>query len=152
MAEPLSWVALEHEHIERHPDWFWMLGIVALGGAVLALIIGNVLFALFIVIAAVTLALHALRHPRPMAFEINDRGVLIDIDLYPYQTLESYCIHEHGPSFRLLIKSQKLFMPYLHIPLADVPPLEVRKALLHKLPEVYVQESLSEKLMERIGL
>lgn len=149
--EPISWTALEHEYIERNPDWFWMVGIVALGGAILALLFGNVLFALFIVVGAVTLSLYALKHPHPVNFEINDKGIIIGVDLYPYQTLESFCIHEHGASFRLLVKSQKVFMPYLLLPLGDVPPVEVRKAFINRLPEVYVPESLSEKLMERMG-
>ena len=151
MTEPLSWSALEHEYIERNPDWFWMVGITALGGAILALVFGNTLFALFIVIGAVTLSLYALKHPRHINLEINSRGILIDVDIYPYQTLESYCIHEHGDSFRLLIKSQKIFMPYISVPLDDTPPAEVRKALVHYLPEIYVPESISEKLMERLG-
>lgn len=149
--QPLSWTALEHEYIERNPDWFWMVGVVALGGAILALILGNILFALFIVVGAVTLSLYALKHPRMVDFEINDKGVIIEADLYPYQTLESFCIHEHGASFRLLVKSQKVFMPYLTLPLGDVPPVEIRKALANKLPEIYVAESISEKLMERMG-
>lgn len=149
--QPLSWTALEHEYVERNPDWFWMVGVVALGGAILALILGNILFALFIVVGAVTLSLYALKHPRMVDFEINDKGVIIEADLYPYQTLESFCIHEHGASFRLLVKSQKVFMPYLALPLGDVPPVEIRKALANKLPEIYVAESISEKLMERMG-
>lgn len=152
MTEPLSWVALEHEHIERHPDWFWTIGILALGGAIIALILGNVLFALFIIVCAVTLSLYALKHPQHINYEINDKGVLVDTKVYPFATLESFCIHEHHDSFRLIVKSQKLFMPYILIPLDTTPPEEVRRAFAGKLPEVYVAESVSEKLLEALGL
>lgn len=152
MTEPLSWTALEHEHVERHPDWFWTVGILALGGAIIALIVGNVLFALFIIVCAVTLSLYALKHPQHVNYRIDDKGILVDTTIYPHQTLESFCIHEHHDSFRLVVKSQKLFMPYILIPLDTVPPQDVRRALAGKLPEVYVPESISEKLLEALGL
>ena len=151
MTEPLSWVALEHEHVERHPDWFWGVGIIALGGAVIALLLGNVMFALFIVVCAVTMSLYALKHPQHVNYQIGDKGVLVDTTIYLYPSLESFCIHEHHDSFRLIVKSQKVFMPYIIIPLDAVPPAEVRKAFAGKLPEVYVPESISEKLLEVLG-
>ncbi len=149
--QPLSWTALEYEHRERSGDWFWILGIVALGGAILALIFGNALFAVFIVIGAVTLGLYALRHPRSVAFEINAQGVVVDTVLYPYKTLESFGIHEHLHEPRLIIKSQKVVMPYLTLPLADVQPDAIRTALAGKLPEEDIPESLGEKVMEMLG-
>lgn len=151
MNEPLSWVALEHEHIDRHPDWFWVVGIVALGGATLALFLGNVLFALFIVMCAITISLYALKHPERIQYEIGEKGVRVDTKIYPYQTLESFCIHEHHDSFRLILKSQKIFMPYIFVPLDTIPPEDVRRAFAGKLPEIYVPESISEKLLEIIG-
>lgn len=150
--QPLTWNALEYEHRERSGDWFWSLGIVALGGAIVAILLGNILFALFIVLGGATLALHALRHPHVVTFEINDRGIIVDTTLFPYQTLESYDIHEHPHASRLIVKSQKLAMPYITIPIEDVTPDEVRVALVGKLPEVEVLPSLSEKVLELFGL
>ena len=150
--QPLTWSALEYEHRDRSNDWYWSLGIVGLGGAILAILLGNVLFALFIVIGSATLALHALRHPHMVTFQINDRGIVVDGSLFPYQTLESYDIHEHLHSARLIVKSQKLVMPYLTIPLEDVTADQIRVALAGKIPEVEVPPSLSEKLMEVFGL
>lgn len=152
MNEPLSWVALEHEHIDRHPDWFWVVGIVTLGGAVIALLLGNVLFALFIVVCGITISLYAVKHPQRVRYEIGQKSILVDMKIYPYQTLESFCIHEHHGSFRLIIKSRKMFMPYIFMPLGDTPPEEVRRAFAGKLPEVYVPESISEKLLDVLGI
>ncbi len=150
--QPLTWTALEYEHYERSNDWFWSLGIVALGGAILAILLGNVLFALFIVLGAVTLALYALRHPHRVAFEINDRGIVEGGTLFPYATLDSYDIHEHHQVPRLIVKSQKVVMPYITIPLEEVTPEDVRAALNSRLLEIDIPESLSEKIMEVFGL
>ncbi len=147
----LSWTALEHEH--RHPtqDWFWSVGIVAVGGAVLAIIFNDLLFAAVIVVGAFALVLHVLRHPNEVAYEVNERGVRVDNVLYPYATLESFWIHEHKIPNHLVITSEKLFMPHITVPLADVTADEVRDILLDFLPEREVNPSLSEHIMERLG-
>jgi hypothetical protein len=149
--QPLTWTALEYEHYERSGDWFWSLGIVALGGAILAIIFGNILFALFIILGSVTLALHALRHPHEVVFEINERGIVIDTTLFPYQTLEAYAIHEHRHIPRLVIKSQKVIMPYLTVALEGVTPEQVRDAVGGNLPEHDLPQSVSERVMELLG-
>ncbi len=150
--QPLTWTALEYEHKTRSSDWFWSLGVVALGGAILAIVLGNILFALFIILGAVTLALYALRHPHEVAYEINDRGLVINNALFPYQTLESFDIHDHLHTPRLMVKSQKVVMPYLVIPIEGVHPEDVREMLAERIPEVDIPESLSEKLMAVFGL
>ncbi|MEK7579178.1 MAG: hypothetical protein AAB460_01425 [Patescibacteria group bacterium] len=149
--EPLIWSALEYEHRERSNDWFWAVGVIALGGAILAIIFGNVLFGVLIIIGALTLVLYVLRHPRHVSFEINTRGVVVDGVLFPYQTLESFWIHEHRIPNKLIVKSQKVFMPYITLPLEGVPASDVRERLLDHISEEEVKESLSEHIMEILG-
>lgn len=151
MHGTLSWTTLEHEHRERSSDWFWSVGIVAVGGAVLAILFHDILFAAVILVGAVALVLHVLRKPRELYCEISERGVLVGTTLYPYSTLESFWIHEHMVPNKLLLTSQKLFMPHIVIPLSDVTAEEVRDILLDHLPEHEVQPSFSEHIMERLG-
>ena len=152
MTTLLGWTALEYEHRHRPSDWFWSVGIVAFGGAVLAVLFHNLLFAIVIIVGAIALVLHALRHPNEIGVEIQDRGILINNSLYPYQTLESFWIHEHQEPHMLVLTSQKLFMPHIHAALAhDVDPEHVRDILLDYLPEKEVPPSLSEKIMDELG-
>ncbi len=149
--EPLTWSALEYEHRDRSNDWFWAVGIIALGGAILAIIFGNLLFGILIIVGALTLILYALRHPRHVSFEINARGIVLDGALFPYQTLESFWIHEHRVPNKLIVKSQKVFMPFITIPLEGVTAADVRDLLNDYIPEEEVHESLSERVMEMLG-
>lgn len=152
MKEHLSWTTLEHEHKERTSDWFWSVGVIAAGGAVLAILFNDVLFAAIIIVGAIALVLHVLRKPRELRCEISERGILIDTTLYPYATLESFWIHEHVLPNKLILTSQKLFMPHVTVPLADVSAEDVRDILLDYLPEHEVRPSLSEHIVERLGL
>ncbi len=94
----IRWQGYEYTHHKKSSDWFWVLGIVALSSAVVAIVFANILFALFILIGAFTLALFATKNPHLIHFEINKRGVAIDNTLYPFTTLESFWIDEdeHG--------------------------------------------------------
>jgi hypothetical protein len=150
--EPLTWTALEYDHYERSNDWYWSLGILGLGGAILAIVFGNVIFALFIILSTVLLGLRAYRYPREALFEINEKGVRIDTTIYPYASLYSYDIHEHHRRPMVIIKSQKMMMPYITLPLEDVTPDDVRLAFRGRLPQEEIPPSLIEKIMSLFGL
>jgi hypothetical protein len=151
---PLRWQALEYHHEPKSTDWFWAVGIIALCVAITSIIYGDVLFAILILIAAGSLAIYAVREPDLVSFELNDKGVLIERKMYPYATLESFWVEEHNnvhPHPKLLIKSQKLTMPLIVIPIDEVHPDEVRNFLLNYLAEEQHFEPLSQKVMEYLG-
>lgn len=151
METHLVWETQEYEHKIRSSDWFWGLGIIAIAGVILATFLGNFLFGLVIGIGAVALGLHALRHPRVVECEIHDKGVRIGDTVFLYNTLESFWIDEKVLPNRLLFTSQKLLMPHIVVPLADVSAEDVRDALAVYLDEKEVHETLSDKVVELLG-
>lgn len=151
--DTISWQGYEHTHHEKSSDWFWALGIVALSSAVVAIVFENILFALLILIGAFTVALLAAKTPHLIHFEINRRGIAIDDLLYPFSTLESFWIdedeHEHHT---LILKSQRVIMPYIIIPLDELIEFEdVRNVLLTKLEEEELHEPISHRILEFFG-
>jgi hypothetical protein len=150
----IKWQAHEYFHQEKSGDWYWGLGIVAITFAVLAIIFTNTLFALVIVLFAFAAAMQAHREPRLIDFELTPRGVVIDHILYPYTTLESFSMadqHLHKPDPKALIKSKKLFMPFLHMPIEQVDDEDVRNYLLQHIHEEELHESFLEKILEYFG-
>lgn len=152
MNEPLlTWAAAEHVHKEHGADWYWTVGVVSVGIAIIAIIFGNLLLALFVIIGGISLALHSLKKPPLVQFSILERGVQIDTQFYAYSNLESFWILESTLPNKLFIKSKKLFMPLLTIPLEGVPSDTVREILIHALEEEELHEPISEIVMEWIG-
>ncbi|MFC1732229.1 hypothetical protein ACFL6I_18125, partial [candidate division KSB1 bacterium] len=102
-------------------------------------------------IGAFTVALFAAKKPHLIHFEINRRGVAIDDVLYPFNTLESFWIDEdeHG-HLTLIIKSERVIMPYIVIPIYDEVD-EIRDILLSKLEEEELHEPISHKVLEFFG-
>ncbi len=153
-TSPLSWHAREYHHEPKSIDWFWAVGIIALCVAITSVIYGDILFAILILIGSGALVIYAVREPEVVYFELNEKGVLIDRKLYPYATLESFWVEIHNnvhPHPKLLIKSQKISMPLIAIPVDEVHPDDVRRFLLDYLPEEEHFEPLSQKVMEYLG-
>jgi hypothetical protein len=151
MKPLLEWDAPEHHHTEKNNDWFWAVGIITLTAAALAFIFGDIIFGLFIIVGVFSLVIHTVRKPRIIHVEINDRGIVIDRVLYPFLTLDSFWIdaHEHPP--KILIKSTKMFMPYISANIEEVNREKVRDLLLNYIAETEHHEPLTQKILERFG-
>ena len=147
----ISWNSPEHFHKEKTSDWYWAVGIIALALTVVAIILGQIIPAIFIVVAIVALVLHASRPPRVVYYEINDRGIVAGNTLYPFLSLDSFWIpHDEIPP-KIILKSHKLFMPFIVILIDEVDPEEVRAVLLNYIAETEHKQSLLKHLLERVG-
>jgi len=147
----IKWSAYEYHTNKKSSDWYWAVGIIGTAIAVTAFLYDNILFSVFVVIGAFTLMLYASKEPRRVVFEIDGRGIKIGNNLYPYSNLRSFNVLEKEHENKLIVQSEKLMMPYLHIPLEDLSPEEVRNFLIEHLPEDDHQESLAETVMEYLG-
>ena len=119
----IEWEGREYDHEPKSSDWYWTLGIVALAGAVAALLFGNYLFALLIIIAVAALALHATKKPPVHRFRIVETGLLIGEAFHPFDRMTSFSVledieGEFPPT--LSIKTETWHSPHLMIPLAGV--------------------------------
>jgi len=142
-GENISWRTLEYEHYRKSKDWFWALFIVMAALLIVAIITKNFLFGVFIIIAGIAMALLGKKRPREVEVVVSGKGVQIENNLYPYETLESFWIFYQPPDIKeVSLKSEKLLMPHIKIPLGDTDPTSVRKLLLQFLPEEAQEESL----------
>lgn len=147
----IGWEAFEYEPRNHTTDWYWAVGIISVSLAIVALFFGNVIFAILILLSAFTLCLFAAQDPQTINLEINEKGVIIEKRLYPYDTLQSFWIDEI-PFPKILLKSKKMFMPYIVMPLHDdLDRDEVRELLLRRIKEVEHSESIFHKIMEYLG-
>jgi hypothetical protein len=149
--EILSWRAPEHQHIERGSDWYWALGIIAVSTALTSILFKNILFALVIVVGAGTLGMIAARKPHEVDFTLDEHGLVIGDEFYPYDHMYAFWISgDEYPT--LLIDTPRFMTPDLVIPLQDVSPEEVRGMLLaHNVTEKPLRESFFYNVLEFLG-
>lgn len=144
----LEWEALEYEHFEKTADWYWGLGLIALAAIAGAIYFENLLFATVILLGAFALALYGARAPKMEQFSVTDRGIHIGKTLYPYQTLDSFWVIDTPEEHPVLIlKSRKIFMPLMVLPITHVNPTEIRERLLPALREEEHHSPFIDKLM-----
>lgn len=151
MDEEITWKAPEFIKYEKGPDWYWAVGVISITIAVAAVVFGNVLFGILVLIASVALTLQGSQDPEIREFSVDRQGVQADEILYPYSSLKSFWVENNPHEQKLLLQSEKAWMPYIVMPIAEVDPEEVRDFLLQFLPEEEHQEPLTQKIMEYLG-
>lgn len=154
MQKDISWRTLEHSHTEKTPDWFWALGIVAGSIATTAILFGNFLFALLVIIGATTLGLLANKEPSEIEVALTPKGVLIGPEFYPYDMLAAFWINEDSiehESPTLLLDSKRLFLTHIVVPLPQEGLESTSSYLEQYLPKKELKEPFGHTLFELIG-
>lgn len=156
MAEniALRWSAHEHEHIERGADWYLALGVVAVSIAITSILFHDTLFAVLILIAALTIGLLAREAPDLANFELSDRGIRVNGTLHRYAEIISFWVEDEHPGHRplLLVDTVKFLAPNLIIPIEHIDPRLVRAYLKERVEERHMKEPVAHKVLEFLGL
>ena len=84
-------------------------------------------------------------------FEINEKGITVEKVQYPYTSLESFWVEENVGLPKVLVKSKKVMMPYIILPIEGVEPSHIREYLAQYLPEEEHHEPLLQYVMEYLG-
>lgn len=151
----IAWETPPHEHKPRTVDWYWALGIFAVAAAALAALFSDYLFAVVILLAALSIGVYSSREPKLSRIEVSDRGIRIDNKRYQYDTLRSFWV-DHGEDsgkVQLLITSNKFLMPQIVIPIPEeVSQDRVRNLLVKYLAEEEQHESIAQRIAEFFGL
>jgi hypothetical protein len=162
LQDKLQWASEEYEERERTTDWFWALGIIITTSAAASTIFDNYFFAGLIILSGILLYIFAKKKPEIISYELNPRGLKIHTRLYPYEAIQSFFVQRsgevethygktvHKPT--LFIKSERIFMPILSIPITDDLAENIEHILLsQEIPEEEMREHASTKIMEFLG-
>ncbi len=150
--EKITWSAPEYEKRNRGSDWFWALGVIIITATVAAAMFGNYFFAGLIAIAGGILYIFEIKQPEIVNFEINSTGIKVREQTYPFKGIVSFWIdpnHRHT----LFIKSQRLFLPILTIPIHPDDAEDIHAIFVgQNIPKEEMREHISEKILETFGL
>ncbi len=148
----ISWKIEEYSHREKTPDWFWALGVIAISGAVIAIIYHDIFFAVFLILSAFILGYYASRKPDIIEISISEEGIRVRDFLYPFKKIKSFAIDTHELGSYLLIETSRAVMPVISLPLPESMDIDSLKELLKtKLIEKPMKEPISHRVMEHLG-
>ncbi|MCC2630363.1 MAG: protein of unknown function with transrane region [Candidatus Paceibacter sp.] len=148
-----TWEAPEYHHTHKTTDWYWGLAIITITVVIISILLGDVLFALFLLLASFTMSIFAHRLPRTVKIEMNTRGIKLDRIMYFYKDIESFWIEldENIYHPKIILKSKRLFMPLIAVPLGDMNPDDVGDFLAQFLKEEEIKEPILQRLLEDVG-
>ncbi|MCM2338982.1 MAG: hypothetical protein NDI62_00800 [Burkholderiales bacterium] len=145
----LEWTALEYEEKERGNDWFWALGVIVVASSITSFIYKNYFFGLFLIIGGFLLTLFAIKKPDLVFYEVNEKGLKIRNRLFPYKNIKAFWIKRDTDKPTLFIKSERLFMPIISMPIDPTLVEEVHNFMtFNEVKEEEIKEHVSEKIME----
>ncbi len=151
----LEWEGREYEHQPKSADWYWALGIVGVASAVAAILFGNFLFAILILIAVITIALHAAKEPPLHRFQLLETGLIIGEDFHPFEEMNSFAVLEDIDGKLppvLSIKTEKWYAPHLVIPLDGVDAELIYSYFLHHVDEDDHKPTFTDLVAAWLGL
>lgn len=148
---PLIWQTYEYVHQEKSSDWYWAVSIIAISMATTSILFGNILFAIFLVLAFFMLMVYANRKPNLIKIKLDDRGITEGRAHYHYSTIDSFWVEDRYEDHKLILKSKRKTLPYIIIPIVEISPDDVRDHIRNYLPEEEHNEPLSKKIMEYLG-
>lgn len=152
MEHKISWKAPEYKRKEKTSDWYWAVILISLAMVIASFVLHNTFFAIIIIISTAILMSFSIIAPKIVNISINQKGITVEKETYPFATLEAFWVESiDEDNQKILLKSKKLIMPLIAIPLEEHHHLDIREFLLQYLPEIEMHEPLSQKIMEKLG-
>jgi len=151
--DTIQWSAPEYSHKERDNDWFWAIGLITIIACGIAIWLHNYVFAVFLAISGCCLIMFTMRPPQNVTFIIETRGFTMERDLYEWKNIKSFNIKNNDSDTyaKLLIETNKHFLPIYTIPLPKDRIEEIKETLLKVIPRSEIDESKSMIFMEKLG-
>lgn len=145
------WQGYEYEHREKTRDWYSVLGIISAALAGSALFFGNYLFAVLIIVAAISIGIHAAEKPELKEFRVDSHGIKIGRNLYAYQNINSFFIDEASSPRQLFFELKRPFVPLIIVPLNTARVETLKEILSENLTEKEHEVPVSQKIFEYFG-
>ena len=147
----VRWQAHEFEHKPKDRQWYWSVGIIAVGVAVASLLLQDYLFSVIAVIGGFTLMLVGSARPTRNTYTLTESGFMVGRDLVPYSKISRFAISEEEP--RHLTLETKTLTGIIKAPLEHVDYRTIRTELKNNdIDEEDKLDQLVEGFAKRIGL
>ena len=131
----VSWRGYEYEHREKTRDWYYVLAIISISAAIAAVFFQNFLFAVLVIVAAFSIAVHAAHKPELKDFRIDGRGIKIGSKFYSYENIDSFWLKTGEKNSELFIELKRAVLPLIILPVDNQSSDEAKDILSSYLPE-----------------
>jgi hypothetical protein len=149
--EPIRWSASEFISHQKTSSWYVVFGM---GAGVLTFLViyitSSIMSGLVVAMASVALAVFAARKPETKQYELNDSGIMIGGNAYPYEQFKSFSVVEEGALESIWLRPLKRYMPTMVIYFAPEDEQRIVDMLENFLPEETRALDTIDKISRRI--
>lgn len=132
-----EWSVPEYEQHIRTIPWYVIMGIIGVALVAYAVLTGNFLFALILVLFSIIIFLQSHQAPIIIPFRITELGLVVNNRFYAFSELDKFYIiyNPQDEAKMLYVETHSITRPALRIPLMDMDPNDVRMTLREFLEE-----------------
>jgi len=146
----IQWRGPEYEVYPKSRQWYMIAAFTL--AVIVAYAVWNsaLLMAIVFILVGFVGYTYLQRPPRVRDFALTQEGVIVGNEIFDYDEIESFWIIYEPPHTRVISLHMKgKFVPFVHIPLHQRDPVDVREVLLQYLPEVKQEPSVIDAI-ERV--
>lgn len=148
----LAWEAPEYEHRPKTLAWYVAFGVCVALLLFTAFLMRSFLTGAVFGLLGLLVYLFSERLPRTVRFALSHDALIINERRYLLRDLDAFSVVDSLSGLLLLVRSRRVAMPLLHLPLAGQNPDSVRNAFRRILTEdPDLRESLADVLAHRLG-
>ena len=149
----MHWQAPEYEKYEKGRRWYLYAALVLLLIIGYAVYTNSPVMAITFILIGVVGYIFINRDPRTIAFAITRDGMLAGHELYDFDNIRSFWIFYEPHDIKVVsLHTKSLLMPYVHIPIHEEDPVNIREILLQYIPEVKQDPSLVDTFERLLGI
>lgn len=149
----LAWRAPEFEIFKRDQKWyFYILGIL-LAIIAYAIFTNGLVMAITFILIGVVGYIYIQKDPRTLDFMLTRKGIVAGREIYDFDNLRSFWVFYEEDGLQVIsLHTQSYLAPFIHIPIGDQDPTEIRKILLQYIPEEEHKPGIIDTLDRLLGL
>jgi hypothetical protein len=146
----VHWMAPEFEVYEKSGRWYLIASLIIAAIVIYAIITNSIIMAITFILIGVVGYIYLQKEPRIMDFSITHDGIIVGKEIYDFEDIKSFWIFYEPQAMKVISLHMKgRFIPYVHIPIHDQDPVQIRAALLKFIPEIK-QEPTAVDFVERL--
>lgn len=131
-----QWEAPEFEAYEKSDRWYLIFGAFIVAIIIYALVTNSPLMAITFILLGVVGYIYMQKDPRIITFSITSLGIVADKEMYLYENIKSFWIFYDPPHDKTLsLHTNASMLPFIHIPIEDEDPTQLREILVQFIDE-----------------
>jgi hypothetical protein len=149
----LRWRAPEYEKYEKGRKWYLYVALILSAIIAYAVYTDSPIMAITFVLIGVVGYIFLNRDPQTIDFAVTRDGIIAGKEMYDFDSIKSFWIFYEPHNIKVIsLHTKSMLLPYVHIPIHDEDPVEIRRVLLEYIPEAKQDPSLVDTFERLLGI